>query len=328
MNQGPGTVAKLSITFLSCFLLVSSVLANGNEAGSSDTPPLKVLMITGGGWHDYDAQPGILEEGLTERIGNIEFTIDYEIGRDATAKFSRHENDDWAREYDLVLYNKCQSGVDDVGHIEGIIDAHVENRLPAVMLHCAMHSFRGDTMRWFEFVGGRSHRHESHQPFTVEAVRPDHPVMVNFPRTWRTPHGELYELVELFQGAVPVARAFGVDSDRYHPVAWTHEYQGVKVFSSTLGHHNETMGHDVNLNLVAAGLLWAAEKLNEDGSAKKGYESERGLGWVSLWDGESLSGWRASENDESFQVEDGKIVVDDPNSRIYFKNLYIRSWPD
>jgi len=191
--------------------------------------------------------------------------------------------------------------------------------LSAVMLHCAMHSFRGETMKWFEFVGARSHQHESHQAFTVEAVKTDHPIMANFPRTWRTPHGELYEIVELFSGATPLARAYGVDTDTYHDVVWTHEYEGVKVFSSTLGHHNETMGHDVNLNLVAAGLLWAADKLHEDGTVNDGYESDRGLGWVSIWDGESLDGWRASENSESFQVEDGNIVVDGPRSHLFYE---------
>jgi len=49
------------------------------------------------------------------------------------------------------------------------------------------------------------------------------------------------------------------------------------------------MGSDVNLNLVASGLLWAAGKLEDDGSAP-GYEGERGLGWISLLD-DTLNGW-------------------------------------
>ena len=319
MKKGLKRFSIMLTAIISCFLLLSSVYAIDNNQADADSDPLKILMITGGGWHDYEAQPGILEKGLSERIGNIEFTIDYEIGSDASAKITRHQNDDWAREYDLVLYNNCQSGVDDVDYIEGLVNAHVEYQVPAVMLHCAMHSYRGDTSMWFEFVGARSHRHEGHQPFTVEAVRADHPIMANFPRTWRTPHGELYEIVELYRGATPVARAYGVDTNMYHDVAWTQEYQGVRVFSSTLGHHNVTMGHDVNLNLVASGLLWAAGKLNDDGTPKNGYESDRGLGWISIWDGESLDGWRASENYESFQVEDEKIVVDGPRSHLFYE---------
>lgn len=34
-------------------------------------------------------------------------------------------------------------------------------------------------------------------------------------------------------------------------------------------------------------------------------------GWISLFDGQSLAGWKANENPESFQVENGAIVVND-----------------
>lgn len=309
---------KSCLGLLSIFMAIMILVPADSEA-MQDNDPLKVLMITGGGWHDYEEQKQILEDGLTDRIGNISFTIDNEVGDQADVKTSIHDDTDWAAEYDLVLYNHCHSGVDDVEYIERIVDAHVENQLPAVMLHCAMHSYRGDTRRWFEFVGARSHRHEGHQPFTVEAVETDHPIMANFPRSWRTPHGELYEIVELIQSAEPLARAYGIDTDRYHDVAWTHEYEGVRVFSSTLGHHNETMGHDVNLNLVAAGLLWAADLLEDDGTPSGGYEGDRGLGWVSIWDGESLDGWRASENTDSFWVEDERIVVDGPRSHLFYE---------
>jgi hypothetical protein len=47
-------------------------------------------------------------------------------------------------------------------------------------------------------------------------------------------------------------------------------------------------------------------------AAAEGFEGERGHGWISIWDGESLDGWRASENTESFWVEDERIVVDGP----------------
>ncbi|MDX1590376.1 MAG: DUF1080 domain-containing protein [Balneolaceae bacterium] len=40
--------------------------------------------------------------------------------------------------------------------------------------------------------------------------------------------------------------------------------------------------------------------------------------WISLWDGESFDGWRASENPESFQIEDGKIVVNGPRAHLFY----------
>lgn len=41
-------------------------------------------------------------------------------------------------------------------------------------------------------------------------------------------------------------------------------------------------------------------------------------GWVSLFDGESLDGWRASENAETFSVADGRIVADGPRSHLFY----------
>lgn len=48
-------------------------------------------------------------------------------------------------------------------------------------------------------------------------------------------------------------------------------------------------------------------------------EQEADNGWVLLFDGETLDNWRASENVESFQVEDGKIVVDGPRGHLFYE---------
>lgn len=40
--------------------------------------------------------------------------------------------------------------------------------------------------------------------------------------------------------------------------------------------------------------------------------------WISLFDGESLDGWKANENPETFSVKDGKIVVDGPRSHLFY----------
>ena len=82
-----------------------------------------------------------------------------------------------------------------------------------------------------------------------------------------------------------------LQTDSYTETAWINEYEGVKVFTSSLGHHNISMGSDVHLNLVAAGVLWVTEKLEHDGSAARGFDQgNRGLGWIDLLD-DSLDGW-------------------------------------
>jgi hypothetical protein len=41
-------------------------------------------------------------------------------------------------------------------------------------------------------------------------------------------------------------------------------------------------------------------------------------GWVQLFNGESLDGWKASENPETFSVQDGMIVVDGDRAHLFY----------
>lgn len=41
-------------------------------------------------------------------------------------------------------------------------------------------------------------------------------------------------------------------------------------------------------------------------------------GWVSLFDGKSLDGWKASEHPSTFSIEDGKIVVAGPRAHLFY----------
>ena len=274
-------------------------------AGEKSADPLRILMITGGGpWHDYATQKDQIKDGLLERLSNVEITTDYE-GRDTNTMestdffFSRHLQDDWAADFDVVIYNHCNLQVKDEGYVKGIIAEHVKHQVPAVMLHCPIHLYQyaeGDApTAWWNFTGAVSYVHEKDNhpntsPYTIEVLEPQNPIMKNYPRSWRTPAGELYLIVDLDDDATPLSHAYSVETDSYTETAWTHEYEGVRVFTSSLGHHNASMGSDVNLNLIASGVLWAAGKLQEDGSPAPGYEGERGLGWVSLL-GDTFNGW-------------------------------------
>ncbi len=40
--------------------------------------------------------------------------------------------------------------------------------------------------------------------------------------------------------------------------------------------------------------------------------------WQSLFDGKTLDGWKASENKDTFSVEDGKIVAHGPRSHLFY----------
>lgn len=350
---------SLKYVLLSLFITgVLNGIALGNQLYEDNSEPLNILMITGGGpWHNYDVQKDQIYEGLMERLSNIEITIDYE-GEDAQTMestdffFSRHLQEDWAADFDLVIYNHCNLQVKDEDYVKGIVEQHVKHQVPAVMLHCPMHLYQyaeGDAPNvWWDFTGAVSYYHEKEDhpntpPYTIEALAKNHPILKNYPRSWRTPKGELYLIVELNDNANPLTHAYSVETHAYHETAWTNEYEGVKVFSSTLGHHDESMGADVNLNLIAAGVLWAAGKLQDDGTPEAGYEGDRGLGWTTLWDDEgTLNGWVESggvvdwtsstwysgrtgwptldstATGESFRLEDDILIIEGEERNLFY----------
>lgn len=58
------------------------------------------------------------------------------------------------------------------------------------------------------------------------------------------------------------------------------------------------------LSLVVAGLI--AQEMDDQG-------------FISLFDGKSLEGWKASENPDSFSVKDGIIVVHGPRAHLFYE---------
>ena len=261
----------LQSLFFSVVLFASATAALAAE-------PLKVLMITGGCCHDYENQKKILSEGIAARA-KVKFDIVHEGPgpNDPTARehmISVYKNKDWAKGYDLILHNECFGFVTNVAFVEGITAVHKAG-VPAVFLHCSSHSYRNaQTEEWRQCVGITSVRHDKKREFEVKTVKADHPVMKGFPATWAGPSAdELYENVKVWPTATPLAQAYSEQSKKDQVVIWVNTYGKAKVFSTTLGHENKTMSDPVYLDLVTRGLLWACDKLDENGQPKKGYEA-------------------------------------------------------
>jgi type 1 glutamine amidotransferase len=244
------------------------------DADAAKAKPLKVLMVCGGCCHDYENQKRILAEGLSARA-NVEFTIVHEEGpegkKDKTHRISIYEKEDWAKGYDLVLHNECFGAIEDVAFVERIAKPHKDG-VPAVVLHCSAHSYRAaKTDEWRKVVGQKSMSHEKNRDLLVKNTAPEHPVMKGFPMEWLNPKDELYKNEELYPGFVPLAKAYGEDTKKEHHVIWVNTYGKGKVFGTTLGHNNSTMESPEYLDLVARGLLWACDKLDDSGKPVAGY---------------------------------------------------------
>lgn len=219
--------------------------------------------MTGGGWHDFEAQKEILRQGIGARL-QVEFTVDHEAGADPTAEPARFSDPAWAKPFDVVLYNMSLSREQKPETAQAIIDSHVAHGVAAVLLHGSLHSYRfTENPNWYRFIGVRSMRHEDMRALTHQALEPGHPVMAGVPDSWRQEQEELYVIEEMFPETLPLAQAHGEETGREHPTIWLNEYRGVRVFATTIGHHNETTASDAYLDLVARGLLWATGRLAE-----------------------------------------------------------------
>ena len=241
-------VKSLSIGFL-----VAACLSVTGPFTAAEPPKLKALLVTGGCCHDYKTQTQILTEELSKRA-RVEWTVVRGDEKRETM-LDLYRQNDWAKGYDVIVHNECYGSVKDADFVANIARAHFEGT-PGVALHCSTHSYRAAPIDdWRICLGVTSRQHEKLRPLAVKVIARGHPILAKFPDTWETPGDELYMVEKLWPAATPLAQAYGQDTKKDHVLIWTNTYGKGRIFGTTLGHSNETMGHDVYLDLVARGLL-------------------------------------------------------------------------
>lgn len=252
--------------------LMAGLLLVAAVAGADEPAPIRALMITGGCCHDYEAQKVILSEGISARA-RVAWTIVHEGGESKDHKVSVYQQPDWARGYDVVLHNECFGSMKDSALIDAIVKPHHEG-VAGVVVHCSMHSYREspNADAWRRFLGVTSPNHGPKAKIDVKRLVADHPVMKGFPGMWTTPNGELYNIVKVWDTATVLAEGRRHSGDQAsQPCIWVNQYGKGRVFGTTIGHHNETMQDPVYLDLLTRGLLWAVQKLDDQGQPLAGY---------------------------------------------------------
>ncbi|MDO8542696.1 MAG: ThuA domain-containing protein [Opitutaceae bacterium] len=219
--------------------------------------PVRALLITGGCCHDYPTQAKLLKDAVA-KLALVEWTVVNEGGSGTTAMIPLYHNPDWAKPYDVVVHNECFANTADADYIRKITTAHKAGK-PAVVIHCAMHTYRAATIDdWREFLGVTSRRHDHQSEYVVRRVVRDHPTMKQFPEQWTTPRDELYVIEKLWPAAKALAVSKSEKDGNDYPVIWVNNYHGARVFGTTFGHGNATWHDPVFVDVVARGVLWAA----------------------------------------------------------------------
>jgi type 1 glutamine amidotransferase len=275
---------KQFATTMCCTLLLTLALlaapaimpGAGDARAAEAAKPLRVLLVTGGCCHDYKNQKDILKEGLEKRI-NVVVTQAHDTDSSTHHLNPVYDNDDWAKGFDAVIHDECSADVKDLATIDKILAPHRDG-LPSVVLHCGMHCYRSDGWNkadsptpWQQFLGLQSSGHRRQAPIAVTYVDTTHAITTGL-ENWTTINEELYNN---FAGKLlPTAHALarGKQDNFDDVVTWTNVYNGkTRVFCTTLGHNNKTVGDDRYLDLLARGLLWSCGKLTDDGKPAPGY---------------------------------------------------------
>lgn len=222
--------------------------------------PINILLITGGCCHDYDFQTKAMREAFDEHKVPAKWTVINEGGKGTKAEIDLYNNPDWAKGYDVVIHNECFADTLSEEYIRKITKAHF-NGANAVVIHCAMHTYRASAVNdWREFLGVTSRKHDHQSKYPVKIVAPDHPITQGIEANWVTPKDELYIIETTWPKTKVLATSVSEKDGSSHPVLWTNEYGKARVFGTTYGHSNETFADKNFRRALVQGIRWAAGK--------------------------------------------------------------------
>lgn len=238
--------------------LTFAVLSLADEPVAKQQKPLKILLITSGCCHDYPYQTKAMQNALKKRGVAAEWKVVAEGGTGTAAEIDFYKDPNWAKGYDVVVHNECFARTTNPEYIKSITDVHKQG-VPAVVIHCAMHTYRDAKIDdWRQLLGVTSKRHDHKSKYEVRNLAKDHPIMKGFPATYTMPMDELYIIEKVWPNTKVLATSPRDKDGKMHPVFWTNEFGKARVFGTTYGHSNETFGDEQFLNVLTQGIQWAA----------------------------------------------------------------------
>jgi type 1 glutamine amidotransferase len=280
---------------LTAFISLTPCFSSAQESPKKSST-LKVLLVAGGCCHDYQSQTKLLKDGIEQRI-NAEVTVVLSENKTTKASFEIYQSEDWAKGYDVVIHDECSADVTEQPYVDRILNAHRKGT-PAVNLHCAMHSYRwgdykkplelgADNAKWYEMIGVQSTSHGPKTPIDVIYTNSNH-VIINGLKDWTTVDEELYNNLNVFSGTTALVTGNqvvppnkkelqenpnAVAKKASAVIAWTNEYgpNKTRIFSTSLGHQNDTVADARYMDLVVRGLLWATGNLTAESKPMAAY---------------------------------------------------------
>jgi uncharacterized protein len=250
-------VGRVNVRRSVLFGLITGALLISASVRVEAKSPLRILIVTGGCCHNYAFQTEAIKASVPASVP-VEWTVVNEGGTGTTAMISLYDKTDWARGYDLVVHNECFADTKDPEYMRRITTAHYKG-VNAVVIHCAMHSYRSAEIDdWREFLGVTSRRHDHQSRYPVNVVAPKHKILTGVPGEWTGPKDELYIIEKVWPKTTVLATSKSEKDGAVHPVAWTNRYGKARVFGTTFGHSDDMFRDAVFIKLLGNGIRWAA----------------------------------------------------------------------
>ena len=270
-----------------------------NLQSTLQRPALQGLYITNYGnlWHDYEAQQKALVQGISRSI-NIEIDM---VGKDAEDALALMTVEDYGLAYDVIIYNMCFADDFELERVNRIISQTRDYGVPAVLLHCSMHSFQATSPNypehqlelaaaewdwreaypntefpyWWKYTGVDTLSHDWLRALKVDRVDNQHPITNQLPPSVEFSADELYQVMQMVEGITPLYTAYSPQSKKDHVVAWTHQVGNGEIFATTLGHNHHTIETAFYHQMIANGIAYLTGHIEIDGQIEEGYSGNQ-----------------------------------------------------
>jgi type 1 glutamine amidotransferase len=218
-----------------------------------------VLVIGGGSSHAYGNFFGGTDVATLEAAG---FSVNYTEDRDQAARELGGA--------DVAVISVNRQFFDTPAYRQAVMDFASAGK-GLVMLHPGT---------WYAYpewpelnariVGGGARGHDRIARFSVNAVKPDHPVMKGVPASFEV-EDELYYM-NAEPGKIPAGTAAidvlaetspSVKFGKPHPAVWITSHPAARIVGITLGHDQRVHDHPAFRTLLANAVRWAASSAGQ-----------------------------------------------------------------
>ncbi|WP_257668386.1 ThuA domain-containing protein [Parapedobacter tibetensis] len=211
------------------------------------TKPIQVLMVGGGGSHDFDRWYRQEDTKTLESTGD--FQVQYTDRPDSIAIY--------LKQADILILSNNQP-IDEKG--QAAITKFVEKGNGLLLLHAAVWYNWEDWPAYnLNYVGGGSKSHEKFQAFKNYVVNPSHPITQGVPQKFEF-QDELYRHVPDSQakGIEVLAIGQSKETDAVYPVVFTVKHRKARIVGITLGHDEHSHQHEAYKALLINAAKWVA----------------------------------------------------------------------